>query len=621
MHLLLSKEVKLFSVFFKDIWKYSITISYVFVFFLLTHNYIISPAHASESITQFHSNITINQDTSVTIEEEINYTTTLNKHGIYRYVPETFTKNGLKYSRSITDIAVTDQESQPIQYEIIREGPFLTLKIGDPNNTFTGNQTYLITYTMSQAIDRYENDTTYHELYWDITGEGWKVPIASATATVTSPHATITELDCFSGAIGGDDGRCVSALNTEDNQADFFYPHTINYGDNMTIAVMLDPENELVFPTASATLIQTILKNLPLAAIPIPLLLIFGLWYYRGRDYAFKTSNVYNLDPNQPQGLIWPSLRAREPFVYAPIKELTPGQAGLLLNEKVDTRDLIAEILELARKKFMKIESVTSKKFLGLGTNTDYRFTKLKEKDESSELPAVQKYLFVQLFKKKETILVSELKGTFYTHMAKASKKLEESTTDFFSNKPSTARGIGFATFAAIWGVAFFLLAITFLSVNIFWPLPLMIIQLPLGIFLAYHFPQKTAVGHALWLQTRGLRKSINYGKWREKIKEKNLFIEEVLPFAVSLGVVDKLSKDMEKLKIQPPEYLDSSRGAGSANAALTMLNTQAFVSSFSSSVGSNLSYNPSSSSSGGGSGFSGGSSGGGGGGGGGGSW
>ena len=28
--------------------------------------------------------------------------------------------------------------------------------------------------------------------------------------------------------------------------------------------------------------------------------------------------------------------------------------------------------------------------------------------------------------------------------------------------------------------------------------------------------------------------------------KEKNLFIEEVLPFAISLGVVDQLTKDME---------------------------------------------------------------------------
>ena len=86
-----------------------------------------------------------------------------------------------------------------------------------------------------------------------------------------------------------------------------------------------------------------------------------------------------------------------------------------------------------------------------------------------------------------------------------------------------------------------------------------------------------------------------------------------MLPFAVSLGVVHKLAKDMEALDIKPPEYINS--------ANVTAMNTNTFVSSFTRSVNSNLSYNPNSSSSSGGSGFSGGSSGGGGGGGGGGSW
>ncbi len=90
------------------------------------------------------------------------------------------------------------------------------------------------------------------------------------------------------------------------------------------------------------------------------------------------------------------------------------------------------------------------------------------------------------------------------------------------------------------------------------------------------------------------------------------MFIEEVLPFAVSLGVVNQLAKQMEALNIKPPQYISST--------GLTTWNTAQFVSGFSSEVASGLSYNPSSSSSGG-SGFSGGSSGGGGGGGGGGSW
>jgi uncharacterized membrane protein len=88
-----------------------------------------------------------------------------------------------------------------------------------------------------------------------------------------------------------------------------------------------------------------------------------------------------------------------------------------------------------------------------------------------------------------------------------------------------------------------------------------------------------------------------------------------VLPFAIGLGVVDKIANDMKDLGIAAPEYLGSNAVVGS-----TLVN---FTNDFSQQVNKNLAFNPSSSGSGSGSsGFSGGGfSGGGGGGGGGGSW
>lgn len=95
---------------------------------------------------------------------------------------------------------------------------------------------------------------------------------------------------------------------------------------------------------------------------------------------------------------------------------------------------------------------------------------------------------------------------------------------------------------------------------------------------------------------------------------EKNLFVKDILPLAVSLRVVDQLANDMEELKVEPPDYMGTR-------------STTVFAASFNDfykQSASNLSSTPSSSSSSwaGGSGFSGGGSVGGGfGGGGGGSW
>ncbi|MDH5533453.1 MAG: DUF2207 domain-containing protein [Candidatus Pacebacteria bacterium] len=579
------------------------------VFGLLLSLFNTQPVFAilNEEITNFNSKITINQDTSLIISEEINYTTTLSKHGIYRYIPISYNKDGQKEVLRISDIKVTDGENNKVNYSRTNSSQFLTLKIGDPDITFSGDKKYLISYSVERALNRFDDHV---ELYWDITGEGWQIPISSSTAIITSTFADINKIDCFSGVVGSDDNLCETSFDK--GSASFIYPQTIDYGDNFTVLIGLDKDNQLQFPTPSQLFFLWLKYNWPIFLTPLPLLFIFFYWYRHGRDISFISANVYNLDSDRPTRLSPISFRSREPFVYAPLKDLSPGEAGALIDEKVDTRDVISEILELARKKYLKIEVIETKKLFG--KNRDYKFTKLYAGNK--ELTKVQSFLLEKLFAGKEVVNVSELKGKFYTTIESARSQIEQSLVDkkIYSKKPTTVKITGILIYMLMTFVVGGIIMVNLFTLGIYWPLIALVIQLPFGLLLAYNLPQKSAVGTNLWLQTRGLRKSINYGKWREEVKEKNLFIEEVLPFAVSLGVINKLSKDMKELGIEPPEYLHT--------ANLTTWSTAQFINSFSNEVGSSLSYNPSSSSSSGRSGFSGGgSSGGGGGGGGGGSW
>jgi len=68
------------------------------------------------------------------------------------------------------------------------------IKIGDPNVTITGQHTYQIDYVVTGAIIQVEETDarpgqpdTYYEIIWNVTGDGWAVPIESATARVTIP--------------------------------------------------------------------------------------------------------------------------------------------------------------------------------------------------------------------------------------------------------------------------------------------------------------------------------------------------------------------------------------------------------------------------------------------------
>jgi uncharacterized membrane protein len=143
-------------------------------------------------------------------------------------------------------------------------------------------------------------------------------------------------------------------------------------------------------------------------------------------------------------------------------------------------------------------------------------------------------------------------------------------------------------------------------------PMPIAILGVVVSIFLAVKMPRRTAWGYNLYQQIKGLKYYMEKGKWREEVMEKNLFLEEMLPLAISLGVVNKLAKDMKDLGLKPPEYFEG----------MVMSSFVHDLNNFNSVMATNLTTSPSGNSSwSGGSGFSGGSSGGGFGGGGGGSW
>ena len=584
---------------------------FIVIFFLFI---LLFPNHAeaqtiSEEIYSFDSQITIQKDTSISIKETIQYFTSSPKHGIYRYIPQKYTYQGINYSTKTRDISITDDKLESIKFTTSFEKSYKTLKIGDPDRTFHGDKTYLLSYTTDNALKQFEE---HNELYWDITGEGWKIPITKTTATINSPYATITKADCFSGKFGLDDGLCRIESQTA-NQVVISYDNTINFGDNVSVAIALDPTNsQIIFPSDTEKLLRTIRDNISAIIVLFPTVLMFALWYTRGRDKVFVSDNIFDNSPHKPTRLRPIFGSRRTPMVYQPIHQLTPGEAGTILDERVDNQDVIAEIIDLARKKYL---SITPAKKTGLiFKKNNYLFTKLKPTDK--HLPEHQQYLYEQIFKTGDKVKLSSLKGTFYTAMTTAKSKIYKSATNkkLFSHHPNRTRKGYIAVGILLIGLSF---VISIGSINQGSPLPLVltILQIPLVVFFGYNMVQKSAHGNNYYLQARGLKNTIDIGAWRQRIHEKNLFIEEVLPFAISFGVINKLTRDMKDLNIQPPDYL------AAGYASTRGFSTNSFISDFAKSASNSLTYNPSSSSSGG-SGFSGGGfSGGGGGGGGGGSW
>jgi len=445
-------------------------------------------------------------------------------------------------------------------------------------------------------------------------GHEWDTIIKGVSVKISTPYAEIKKIDCFAGKFGSNQNFCLK--NFSKNKAEFSSTKQLGRREDFTVVIALEKNNNLKYPGIIEKTIKTILNNWGYLLSLLPLIIITFFWYKKGRDKRYLTDNFYYKPKNEKTRNVSLFERKYLPMVYHPIKGFSPSAVGTIIDEKVDIQDIVAEITELAHLGFLKIERIEEKSFLK--KKIDYLFIKTKKK---GKLKDYQEYLLTKLFEDstKDKILLSDLKNKFYKHLDKFKKKLYQNLADekIFDGNPEKVRAKWLGIYSILFILSFFAAINFFTRTNNPAPLILLIITIMPGILFARAIPKRTAWGYSLFRQIKGLRWYLKKGKWRYKINEKHLFIEEILPLAISLGVVKELARDMKELNIKPPSYFTGA----------TITNMPLFIQDFKTSTANTLASTPAGSRSGisswsGGSGFSGGgSSGGGFGGGGGGSW
>lgn len=539
-------------------------------------------------ITSFHSDIILEQNTSLNVTENISVYFNVPKHGIFREIDT----RGIE----ISEVKVSDENGSIIPSLVKKTSNSINIKIGDPNKTLTGKHIYNINYFVSNVLREFDG---YWEIYWNVTGSDWDVLIPNPSVSLTSNYANIFDGVCFPSEADRGDGCEVSFEKTALISSSKI---SSGNGQDFTIAVKLDKINSLVFPGLIEKLLRNIKNNLIYLLAFAPLIFMALNWYKKGRDITFGNKVYYGDKKDLKIKPIWG--RVHIPTVYTPINGLTPAQIGTLVDELVDIHDIVAEIVELARLGFLKITSMPKKRF----GSQDYKIQKLKSANDS--LLDYQKYLIESLFPigSANEIKTSEFKKIkFYKYLPNLKKKIYKSVTDLklFDGNPENVR----AKWAVVNTIIVAATSVLIFKNSYLEEKPILIIFLGVSIgfsyFISFLMPRKSAKGFALYTQVKGLKNYLKIGKWRHEIYEKNLFLEEMIPIAISLGIIKKLSSQMRDLGIKPEKI---------SNNFIVSNNFSSFEKSMTSAF---MAGAPKSSSSG----FSGGSSGGGFGGGGGGSW
>jgi len=498
-------------------------------------------------IREFKSEITLNQDASLTIREIIRVEFLKQRHGIYRVIPVVYSAKGRTIKADLKVLSVTNETGSAIPYQVSSYRQSRRIRIGDPDKAIIGDQVYIISYQINKVVQRFDD---HDEIYWNVTGSEWTTEIEQASAVVRSDYAQIKKTECFAGR-GGQEKLCLSDFS--ENEARFTSQTPISWGSSFTIVVGLDKENQLNFPGIIQKVIWALTDNWGYLTAVFPFLIMLLAWYKKGRDKRYLSDNVYYRPEDQREKTVSPFSRPHLPLVYHPIDNLTPAQVGTILDEKVDIEDIVAEIVELARLGYLEIKKTEKKRLLG--KKTDYLFLK-KNKDES-KLNDYQRYLLESIFKAGKTISLYWLEDNFYQNLPKLRKKLYQNLVDqkIFPASPDKVRVVwlGIASGLDVMGFALTVYFLTLTANSA--PFFLSILTSVLTLVIPRFMPRKTAWGYSLHRQAKGLQWYLGKGKWREEISEKHLFLEEMLPLAISLGVVDQLAKDMAKLGVEPPSY------------------------------------------------------------------
>ncbi len=540
----------------------------------------------AENIELFRSEIAVSRDAKYTITETIEYVFTEEKHGMYRCIP---TEHGdgsdSIFKRRYIDISFKDakMDGEAVPYTVEESKDEVCMKIGDANSYLSGEHTYSIFYTVEGAVSYTEHQGV--DLYWNVTGDEWTIPIRRAEAVLTSSDGLLLPQNaCYFGK--KDD--FFSCTRTKEGDDYKYSSGFLSPGEELTVSQALD-QNKIAIDVREE-------YNFFLYALIGTILSLFGLSYliYRHRT-EFKTDNAII-----PQ--------------YEPYPDVKPMYMGILFDGNLDPKDISAGFVYLAERGYIKIRA-TQKKVMFLFEVEDFEVSYVKSlgKDATPFEKELLKLIFGSSPAPGHVVSLSDIKNSTKKgrENAKIISKLRKSMIeslqkDSFYTTSGIVEFLGQPASIVSIMIAIFCIVVLGLAVQF-------ILIIPLIAFVVLARPRRSRLGYEAVEYLEGFKDFLSVTEKERYVfhnapqKSPEQFME-FLPYAIAFGVEEEWAKVFEDITIPVPDWYEGS----THSAVFSATHLTQSLSSFSQSLATS---GTTSSSSGGG------SAGGGSGGGGGGSW
>lgn len=551
------------------------------------------PAAAQRSLTieRFDATIRVNRDASLDVTEALTVHFTGSWNGIYRSIPVKYrTPAGFNWTLGVSGISATDDQGRSLRVESSRDRHYVKVKMWVPGAQDV-TRTIQLRYHATNGLRFFEE---HDELYWNVTGDEWDVPVGMASAQIELPEGSAgVRAISFNGVYGSTAQE--AKVETRGTTVRIAMPHALGFREGLT-AVIGWNKGVVQQPAAVTRAAGAVASNWPLL-IPLPVFFItLAIWRRRGKDPRQRPVAVQ----------------------YEPPQGLTPGEAGTLLDHQVDMRDITATLVDLAVRGYVRFEEHDDRKLFGLIGSKDYILHRLPQPD-GAVLAAHERLVLDGVFEGRGDIVrLSQLEDEFYSAIPGIKTSIFDRLLErgFYHARPDKVRArwtVAGGLLGALIGIGGSAIA----SATLMTPVPFVVAAVLVGIIVigfGLVMPARSDAG------ARALEQILGFEEFLTRVEAEHLkriiighpeMFDRFLPYAMAFGVEKKWARAFEGIYTEPPRWY-----VGPSMTQFSLVNLSSSLSSFSTQVGSTMASSPRSSS---GSGFGGGGSSGGGGGGGGG--
>lgn len=493
----------------------------------------------SVRIREFHAELDVLPDSSLDVTETIHVDFTGARNGIYRNIPVEYEgPGGFNYSLFLADISATDSDGSPLRIERQRRAGNLELKIFVPDADGSSRNISLH-YRVRDGLRFFED---HDELYWNVTGTGWDVPIESASAHIILPEG-VTGLRAanYTGLFGSRSQD--SRVNILGSNIDVQTQRPLAFHEGLTIVAGWD-KGFVREPRGSEKVAQFLESNWPLFLPFGVFVLMFWLKYTRGRDPRVGAIAVQ----------------------YEPPAGLSPGEAGALVDDQAGIRDITATLVDLAVRGFIVIEEKETSHLMGLYSNKEYIFHLNKKPAEwngakSHELLLLNGIFGSPIVGMQNEVALSELQNRFYKNLPGIRSAIFDSLVEhgYFAHRPDIIRQAWLLA-AGVIGAMLYLFGQYLAQHTGVQALSFIVAAVLTGLIIAgfgWFMPTRTVDGVRALHDTLGFENFLSHveADHLKRTPQSPTNFEKYLPFAMALGVEKKWVGAFDGVLSQPSWY------------------------------------------------------------------